>query len=115
MQPGDAHVVRNAGGVVTDDTIRSIVISQLVLGTDEVIVMQHTECGMRTASDDEMKEQIEAHAGTPLPFSLETFTDLDVCVRGSITRLEASPFVVKKVALRGLVYDVLTGGLREVR
>jgi carbonic anhydrase len=112
---GDAHVIRNAGGVATDDAIRSLVISQRLLGTEEVVLIHHTDCGMLTFKDDELKSKIEAETGIRPPFALEAFPDLDRDVRQSIGRIRASPFVPLKGKIRGFVYDVKTGRLREVK
>ncbi|MDA4115485.1 MAG: carbonic anhydrase [Thaumarchaeota archaeon] len=112
---GDAHVIRNAGGVATDDAIRSLVISQRLLGTEEVALIHHTDCGMLTFKDDELKSKIEAETGIRPPFALEAFPDLDADVRQSIGRIKASPFIPRKGKIRGFVYDVKTGRLREVR
>jgi carbonic anhydrase len=114
LAEGDAHVLRNAGGVVTDDVIRSITISQRLLGTTEIMLIHHTGCGMLSFRDDEVKDQIEADTGLRPPFALEAFTDLDGDVRQSITRIKASPFIPHKDSVRGFVYDVETGRLREV-
>ena len=114
LREGDAHVIRNAGGVVTDDVIRSLTISQRLLGTREVILVHHTECGMLTFKDDDVKAQIQADVGIRPPFALEAFSDLDEDVRQSIARIKASPFIPHKEAVRGFVYDVKTGRLREV-
>jgi len=114
LSEGDAHVIRNAGGVVTDDAIRSLVISQRLLGTTEIILVHHTECGMLTFTDDEVKAQIEADTGIRPPFALEAFPDADADVRQSMARIKASPFIPHRDALRGFVYEVETGRLREV-
>jgi carbonic anhydrase len=114
LELGDAHVIRNAGGVVTDDEIRSLAISQRLLGTEEVILIHHTDCGMLTFTDDEVKAQIEQDTGIRPPFALESFKDVDADVRQSIARIAASPFVPDKSRVRGFVYDVKTGKLREV-
>jgi carbonic anhydrase len=114
LAEGDAHVIRNAGGVVTDDAIRSLVISQRLLGTREVILIHHTDCGMLTFKDDEVKQQIEAEVGIKPEFAMEAFSDLERDVRQSIARIEASPFVPNKDAVRGFIYEVETGRLREV-
>ena len=114
LEEGDAHVIRNAGGVVTDDAIRSLALSQRLLGTKEIILIHHTDCGMLTFSDDEVKAQIEQDTGIRPPFALESFKDLDADVRQSIARITASPFVPDKSRVRGFVYDVKTGRLREV-
>jgi carbonic anhydrase len=111
---GEAHIIRNAGGVVTDDAIRSLAISQRLLGTEEIILIHHTECGMLTFSDDEFREQIQSDTGIKPPWSPESFTDLDADVRSSIGRIKASPFLPHKDSVRGFVYDVKTGALREV-
>ena len=111
---GDAHVIRNGGGVVTDDVIRSLVISQRLLGTREIVLIHHTDCGMVKFTDDELKSAIEQDTGIRPPWATEAFTDLDSDVRQSIARLKASPFVPHTDAIRGLVFDVETGLLREV-
>jgi carbonic anhydrase len=115
LQEGDAHIIRNAGGVITDDEIRSLVISQRLLGTQEIMLIQHTDCGMLTFSDDEVKQQIHEDVGIKPPFALESFSDLDENVRQSIARIKSSPFIPHKDSVRGFVYDVETGRLREVR
>jgi carbonic anhydrase len=115
LEEGDAHVIRNAGGVVTDDAIRSLLISQRLLGTEEIILIHHTDCGMLTFTDDAVKSQVESDIGIRPPFALEAFSDLDADVRQSINRIKASPFVPNKDAIRGFVYDVATGSLREVQ
>ena len=114
LAEGDAHVVRNAGGRASDDALRSLVISQQLLGTREVLVVHHTDCGMLTFKDDDVKAQIEAEVGFRPPFALEAFPDLDEDVRQSIARIKASPFIPHKDSVRGFVYDVKTGRLREV-
>jgi carbonic anhydrase len=114
LQEGDAHVIRNAGGVITDDEIRSLAISQRLLGTREVILIHHTDCGMLTFSDDELKAQIHEEAGIKPHFSMEAFSDLEEDVRQSIARIQASPFIPHKGSVRGFVYEVETGRLREV-
>jgi carbonic anhydrase len=114
LQEGDAHVIRNAGGVVTDDTIRSLAISQRLLGTEEVILILHTGCGMLTLNDDEFKRSIQDEVGIKPTWSAETFGDLDEDVRQSVARIKASPFIPRKDSVRGFVYEVETGRLREV-
>jgi carbonic anhydrase len=114
LQEGDAHVIRNAGGVITDDEIRSLAISQRLLGTREVILIHHTDCGMLTFSDDELKQQIQDDVGIKPHFPMESFTDLESDVRQSIARIQASPFIPHKDSVRGFVYEVETGRLREV-
>lgn len=115
LEEGDAHVIRNAGGVATDDAIRSLVISQRLLGTEEVILIHHTDCGMLTFKDDDVKRQIEADTGIRPSFALEAFDDVEDDVRQSIGRIFASPFLAHKSNVRGFVYDVHTGRLNEVR
>jgi carbonic anhydrase len=114
LREGDAHVIRNAGGVITDDEIRSLAISQRLLGTREIVLIHHTDCGMLTFSDDELKQQIQEDVGVKPHFSMESFTDLEEDVRQSIARIRNSPFVPNKDSVRGFVYDVETGRLREV-
>ncbi len=114
LEDGDAHVIRNAGGVITDDEIRSLAISQRLLGTREVILIHHTDCGMLTFTDDELKQQIHEDVGIKPHFPMESFSDLEEDVRQSVARIQASPFVPNKDAVRGFVYEVETGRLREV-
>ena len=114
LEEGDAHVIRNAGGVITDDEIRSLTISQRLLGTREVILIHHTDCGMLTFSDDELKQQIHEEVGVKPHFSMESFSDLEDDVRQSVARIKASPFIPHKDAVRGFIYEVETGRLREV-
>lgn len=114
LQEGDAHVIRNAGGVITDDEIRSLAISQRLLGTREIILIHHTDCGMLTFSDDELKQQIQEDVGMKPHFSMESFSDLEEDVRQSIARIHASLFIPNKESVRGFVYEVDTGRLREV-
>jgi len=113
LDEGDAHVIRNAGGVVTDDTIRSLAISQRLLGTEEIILIHHTDCGMLTFSDDDFRQSIQDDVGIKPQWAAETFSDLDADVRQSKARIEASPFIPRK-NVRGFVYEVETGRLREV-
>jgi carbonic anhydrase len=112
---GDCHVIRNAGGVVSDDAIRSLAISQRLLGTEEVILIHHTGCGMLTFVDDDFRASIEQDTGIRPPWAAEAFSDLDADVRQSIARVQASPFVPHKDAVRGFVYEVETGRLREIQ
>jgi carbonic anhydrase len=114
LHEGDAHVIRNAGGVVTDDAIRSLAISQRLLGTQEIVLIHHTDCGMLTFSDDDIKRQIQQETGIRPHFALEAFEDLEEDVGQSIARIKASPFVLNKDSVRGFVYEVETGRLREV-
>jgi carbonic anhydrase len=111
LQEGDAHVIRNAGGVVTDDEIRSLTISQRLLGTEEIILIHHTDCGML---DDQFKASIEQETGIKPEWAAEAFPDLDGDVRQSIARIKASPFIPRKESVRGFVYEVESGRLREV-
>jgi carbonic anhydrase len=114
LAPGDAHVIRNAGGVVTEDVVRSLTISQRLLGTTEIMLIHHTDCGMLTFTDDEVKAQIEADTGLRPPFALEAFPDLDGDVRQSIARIKACRYLPHRDFVRGFVYEVTSGCLREV-
>jgi carbonic anhydrase len=114
LKEGDAHVIRNAGGVITDDEIRSLTISQRLLGTSEIILIHHTDCGMLTFTDDELRQQIQEEAGIKPHFPMESFSDLEADVRQSIARIQASPFIPHKESVRGFIYEVETGRLREV-
>jgi carbonic anhydrase len=114
LSEGDAHVIRNAGGVVTDDEIRSLAISQRLLGTEEIILIHHTQCGMLTFTDDDFKASIEQETGIKPEWAAESFTDLDTDLRQSVARIKASPFIPRKGSIRGFVYEVETGKLREV-
>ena len=114
LELGDAHVIRNAGGVVSDDALRSLVISQRLLGTEEIILIHHTDCGMLTFRDDDVKDGILADTGLRPSFALEAFGDLDNDVRQSIGRIQANPFIPNKEQIRGFVYDCATGRLNEV-
>lgn len=114
LQEGEAHVIRNAGGVITADEIRSLVISQRLLGTREIILIHHTDCGMLTFTDDEFKSSIQQEVGIKPEWAAESFDDLEIDVRQSISRIEASPFVPHTNAIRGFVFDVATGKLDEV-
>jgi carbonic anhydrase len=114
LEEGDAHVIRNAGGVVTDDEIRSLAISQRLLGTEEIVLIHHTDCGMLTFSDDDFRRSIQEETGIKPEWAAEAFGDLDEDVRQSIARIEASPFIPRKDSIRGFVYEVETGRLREV-
>ena len=114
LNEGDAHVIRNAGGIVTDDAIRSIAISQHLLGTEEIIVIQHTKCGMQSFKDEEFENDLEQHAGIKPPFTPGAFEDLETNLRSSLTELKESPFLLNKGAVRGFVYEVESGRLREV-
>jgi carbonic anhydrase len=115
LREGEAHVIRNAGGVATDDAIRSLVISQRLLGTEEIILIHHTDCGMLTFTDDEVKRKIQSETGIKPQFALEAFANLEEDVRQSIARIKANPFIPRKGAIRGFIYDVRTGRLIEVK
>jgi carbonic anhydrase len=115
LAEGDAHIIRNAGGVVTDDVIRSLVISQRLLGTTEIMLIHHTNCGMMSFTDEEVEAQIEADTGVRPPFALEAFSDLEGNVRESIARVRTSPYLPRPDAVRGFIYEVDSGRLREVK
>src|SRR6267378_4025652 len=115
LSEGDAHVIRNAGGVVTDDEIRSLSISQRLLGTEEIILIHHTDCGMLTFADDDFRRQIQEETGIKPAWAAESFDDLETDVRQSIARIKSSPFIPKKENVRGFIYDVKTGRLDEVK
>jgi carbonic anhydrase len=114
LREGDAHVIRNAGGVITDDQIRSLAISQRLLGTEEIVLIHHTDCGMLTFTDDAFKQSIQEDTGIKPAWAAEAFADLDGDVRQSIARINASPFIPRKDSVRGFVYEVESGRLREV-
>jgi carbonic anhydrase len=114
LNEGEAHVIRNAGGVVTDDEIRSLAISQRLLGTEEVILIHHTDCGMLTFSDEDFRRSLQDEVGIKPHWSTEAFSDLEEDVRQSVARIRASPFIPHKQSVRGFIYEVETGHLREV-
>jgi carbonic anhydrase len=114
LAEGDAHVIRNAGGAITDDEIRSLAISQRLLGTEEIMLIHHSDCGMLTFKDDDFRREVHADTGIRPEWAAEAFDDLDEDVRQSIARIKASPFIPKKDIVRGFVYEVETGKLREV-
>jgi carbonic anhydrase len=114
LREGEAHVLRNAGGAVTDDVVRSLVISQRLLGTRSIVLVHHTDCGMLTFTDDALRAEVERDVGIRPPFAFEAFSDLEGDVRQSIARLRASPFLPHRDDIRGFVYDVRTGRLSEV-
>jgi carbonic anhydrase len=114
LEEGDAHILRNAGGVATDDVIRSLAISQRLLGTREIILIHHTDCGMLTFTEEEVKQQIAEEVGFRPHFALESFTDLEDDLRDSIARIKHSPFVPHKDEIHGFIYNVATGGLETV-
>ena len=115
LRDGDAHILRNAGGVITDDVIRSLAISQRLLGTREVMLIHHTDCGMQKLTDDGFRSELREAAGVAPAFAIESFTDLDADVRQSILRVRRSTFLLHRDAVRGFVYDVATHQLREIR
>ena len=114
LHDGDAHVLRNAGGVVTDDVIRSLAISQRLLGTREIMLIHHTDCGMQRLTDDGFRAELQAATGVAPSFAIESFADAEANVRQSILRIRRSPFLLHRDGVRGFVYDVDTHGLREV-
>ena len=114
LQHGEAHVLRNAGGVITDDVIRSLAVSQRRLGTQEVMLVHHTDCGMLTLSDDGFRAELQEATGVAPAFAIESFSDLDADVRQSVLRVRRSPFLLHTGQVRGFVYDVDTHALREV-
>jgi carbonic anhydrase len=115
LDEGDAHVIRNAGGAITEDAIRSLVISQRLLGTREIVLIHHTDCGMLTFADEALKRDIQAETGIRPAFAFEPFPDLDEDVRQSLARVRSNPFIPHRGEVRGFVYDVRTGRLREVK
>lgn len=115
LAEGESHVIRNAGGVVTEDEIRSLAISQRLLGTKEIILIHHTDCGMLTFTDDAFKQSIQDQTGLKPSWAAEAFADLDTDVRQSIDRIKQSPFILHKDSIRGFVFDVATGLINEVR
>ncbi len=115
LNEGDAHVIRNAGGVITDDEIRSLAISQRLLGTEEIMVIHHTDCGMLTFTDDDFSREIQEETGMKPHWTAEAFADLEEDVRQSVARITTNPFIPKKDSVRGFVYEVETGRLREVK
>lgn len=114
LNEGEAHVIRNAGGVITDDEIRSLAISQRLLGTREIILIHHTDCGMLTFTDDAFKRSIQDETGIKPPWSAESFTNIEEDVRQSVARIKASRFIPHTGAVRGFIFDVATGKLNEV-
>ena len=114
LEEGEAHVIRNAGGVITDDEIRSLAISQRLLGTEEIILMHHTDCGMQTFTDEDFRRSLQEEVGIKPNWAPEAFSDLEEDVRQSLRRIDASPFVTKHESARGFIFDVATGRLDEV-
>lgn len=115
LQAGDANIIRNAGGVVTDDVIRSLTVSQHLLGTREIMLIHHTDCGMEAATDEGFKQQVYDETGVKPDFPIGTFTDLEGSVRDSIRRIKNCPFILHKEHIRGFIYDVFSGKLNEVK
>ena len=115
LQRGDAHVLRNAGGVVTDDVLRSLILSQRELGTQEVMLIHHTRCGVYNLPEEKIKAELRQETGSALPFALEGFSDLDDAVRKSMQRVRQSPFLKHHDGVRGFVLNIDTGSLREIR
>src|ERR1700738_4492665 len=114
LNEGDAHIIRNAGGVVTQDVIRSLTISQRLLGTEEIILIHHTDCGLLTFKDDDLRSKIEDETGIRPGFAFDAFSDLQKDIRSSVGRIKSSPFIPKKDKIRGFVFDVHSGRLNEV-
>ena len=114
LRDGQAHILRNAGGVITDDVIRSLAISQRLLGTEEVALIHHTDCGLELITDDGFRAELQEATGMAPSFAIESFTDVDAAVRQSIARVRHSPFLLHRDRVRGFVYDVDTGLLREI-
>lgn len=114
LNEGEAHVIRNAGGVVTDDAIRSLAISQNLLGTEEIILLHHTDCGMLTFTDEELAQRLERETGARPEWRAHAFADLEADLREGIAKLETSPFIPRTDSVRGFIYEVETGALREV-
>ncbi|MDP6979910.1 MAG: carbonic anhydrase [Myxococcota bacterium] len=114
LEPGDAHVMRNAGGCVTDDMLRSLTISQRKLATEEIMLIHHTKCGMASFEGEAFASELEAEVGTRPPFDIGTFSDADASVRASLERVRGCPFLLHREKVRGFVYDIDTGALREV-
>jgi carbonic anhydrase len=114
LRDGEAHVLRNAGGVITDDVIRSLAVSQRRLDTREVMLIHHTDCGLQTLTDDGFRAELQAATGVAPAFAIESFTDVDADVRQSVLRVRRSPFLLHRDRVRGFVYDVDTHGLREI-
>jgi carbonic anhydrase len=117
LRPGDAHMIRNAGGIATDDAIRSLIVSHHLLDTQEFIIINHTDCGMLTFKDEDLRDRLEKQTGTAAfaPVHFHTFTDLESNVRRQIGRLQSHPWIPKQILVRGFIYDVKTGRLHEVR
>ncbi len=114
LEEGDAHVIRNAGGIVTDDEIRSLAISQRLLGTEEIILIHHTDCGMLTFTDEELAQKLDEETGERPDWRAHSFSDVEEDVREGVERIKSSPFIPRTDRVRGFVYEVETGGLREV-
>lgn len=112
---GDAHVIRNAGGIITDDALRSLVLSQRFLGTRDVILVHHTDCGLQKISEDALKAELQAETGTIPPYEFGAFDDVDAAVRRAVARVRGHEFLPRRDHVRGFVYAVETGILREVK
>lgn len=117
LAPGDAHIIRNAGGIVTDDAIRSLLLSHYVLGTEEIMVINHTDCGLMKASENELKQMMEEKTGVPANSKIQfhAFTDAEANVRQQLNRLRGHSWITNEMTIRGFVYDVRTGQLKEVK
>jgi carbonic anhydrase len=117
LKTGDAHVIRNAGGIVTEDALRSLVISQQLLGTQEVVIINHTDCGMLTFKDEDLRSKLLAQTGTATvaPAHFHSFSDLEENVRQQIQKVASHPWIPKNISVRGFIYDVKTGRLKEVQ
>jgi carbonic anhydrase len=114
LELGEAHVIRNAGGIITDDVIRSLAISQRKLGTREVMLIHHTECGMQTLDEDQFRAELRDSAGADPPFAIGAFADAEADVRESMRRVRQSPFLLHRESVHGFIYDVKTGQVREI-
>ncbi len=116
LKPGEAHIIRNAGGIVTEDVLRSLICSQYLLGTEEFMVINHTECGMMAFRDEELREELERRTGmaTVVPAHFHSFTDLEANLRRQVKKIRSHPWLPSGIAVRGFVYDVRTGRLSEV-
>jgi len=114
LEDGDAHVIRNAGGVVTDEEIRSLAISQHLLGTEEIVLIHHTDCGLLGLDDEDFAQRLEREAGRRPPFDAHGFDDLEANVQASVEKIKSSPFIPRTDRVRGFVYEVENGNLREV-
>ncbi len=114
LEEGDAHIIRNAGGTVSEDVIRSLIVSQHLLGTKEIVLVHHTDCGMLTFDEVDLRRRVESEAGKAPPFLFGAFSDLEKDVQLGKRRIRSSPFILKKESIRGFIYDVKSGRLKEV-